>query len=232
MPSSVVGLALLGPGNVGAGVVAALRNAAARYAQQVGRPLELRRVLVRDASKPREGVDASIVTTSIDEVLGDPSVEIVIELMGGEHPAREYIQAALESGRHVVTANKEVMAKCGSELLAIAAQHHVRLLYEASVGGGIPVISPLSRDLLANEITAVTAIINGTTNYMLTGMAQQGTDYDVALAEAQRLGYAEADPTFDVEGIDAAHKLTIMSAIAFGIPMQFDKAYIEGISKL
>ncbi len=231
MPTSV-GLALLGPGNVGAGVVAALRNGAARYAQQVGRPLELRRVLVRDASKPREGVDASILTTSIDEVLGDPSVEIVIELMGGEHPAREYIQAALESGRHVVTANKEVMAKCGSELLAIAAQHHVRLLYEASVGGGIPVISPLSRDLLANEITAVTAIINGTTNYMLTGMAQQGTDYAVALAEAQRLGYAEPDPTADVEGIDAAYKLAILCGLAFHVAVAPEQVARQGITRL
>ena len=185
-----------------AGVVAALRNGAARYAQQVGRPLELRRVLVRDAAKPRDGIDAALLTTSIDEVLADPSVEIVIELMGGEHPAREYIQAALASGRHVVTANKEVMAKFGGSLLQIAHDHGVRLLYEASVGGGIPIIAPLSRDLLANEVSAVTAIINGTTNYMLTAMAQQGADYEDVLAEAQDLGYAEPDPTADVEGLD------------------------------
>lgn len=231
MPDSV-GLALLGPGNVGAGVVAALRDGAQRYAAQVGRPLALRRVLVRDASKAREGVDASVVTTSIDDVLGDPSVQVVIELMGGEHPAREYIQAALESGRHVVTANKEVMAKCGSELLAVAAKHNVRLLYEASVGGGIPIISPLSRDLLANEITAVTAIINGTTNYMLTGMAQDGTDYEVALAEAQRLGYAEPDPTADVEGIDAAYKLAILCGLAFHVAVAPDEVARQGITRL
>ena len=230
--NSSLGLALLGSGNVGAGVVAALNEGAARYALQVGRPLALRQVLVRDATRARPGLGDAHLTTSIDEVLADRDVQIVIELMGGEHPAREYIERALASGRHVVTANKEVMAKHGAALLAVAAQHGVRLLYEASVGGGIPVISPLSRDLLANELTAVTAIINGTTNYMLTGMARDGTDYAVALAEAQRLGYAEPDPTADVEGIDATYKLAILCGLAFHAAVAPDDVARQGISRL
>ena len=232
MAADPLGLALLGAGNVGAGVVAALNAGAVRYAAQVGRPLALRQVLVRDATKIRAGIADARVTTSIDVVLADSSVQIVIELMGGEQPARDYIERALVSGRHVVTANKEVMAKCGAELLAIAAQHGVRLLYEASVGGGIPIISPLSRDLLANDITAVTAIINGTTNYMLTGMARDGTDYAVALAEAQRLGYAEPDPTADVEGIDASYKLAILCGLAFHVAVAPEEVARQGITSL
>jgi homoserine dehydrogenase len=232
MSADSVGVAMLGAGNVGGGVIAALAAGRERYTAQVGRPLQLRRVLVRDPSRPRPGVDGGLVTTSLDDVLADRDVDVVIELMGGEHPAREYIASALQSGRHVVTANKEVMAKCGAELLGIAAQHGVRLLYEASVGGGIPIISPLSRDLLANDITAVTAIINGTTNYMLTGMAQSGTDYAVALAEAQRLGYAEPDPTADVEGIDASFKLAILCGLAFHVAVAPEDVARQGITRL
>ncbi len=231
---SSLGLAILGarPGNVGGGVISALRAGHARYSARVGRDLDLRHVLVRDANRPREGIPAALVTTDIEVVLGDPAVQIVIEVMGGEEPARGYIERALQSGRHVVTANKEVMAKHGADLLATAAQHDVRLLYEASVGGGIPIISPLSRDLLANDITAVTAIINGTTNYMLTGMAQGSVDYAEALAEAQRLGYAEPDPTADVEGIDASYKLAILCGLAFHVAVSPDDVVRQGISKL
>jgi homoserine dehydrogenase len=206
---------LLGAGNVGSGVIKALAAGADRYAAQIGRPLELRRVLVRDASRPRSGVDGSQLTTSIEDVLADERTRIVVELMGGEDPAHDYIRRALASGRHVVTANKEVMAKHGAELLSVAVKHGVRVLYEASVGGGIPILSPLSRDLLANDITGVTAIINGTTNYMLTAMDQQGRDYADVLEEAQRLGYAEPDPAADVEGHDAAYKLAILCGLAF-----------------
>jgi homoserine dehydrogenase len=227
-----VGIAMLGAGNVGGGVIAALAAGGARYAAHVGRPLVLRRVLVRDASRPRAGIDAAQLTTRLEDVLADPGTQIVIEVMGGEHPAREYIAAALRAGKHVVTANKEVMAKCGAELLAIAAEHGVRLLYEASVGGGIPIISPLSRDLLANEITAVTAIINGTTNYMLTGMASGGVDYAQALAEAQRLGYAEPDPAADVEGIDASYKLAILCGLAFHVAVAPEDVARQGITRL
>ena len=197
--TDAIGVSLLGAGNVGAGVIRALHAGADRYAAAVGRHLELRYVLVRDASRPREGVEPHQLTTDLDTVLGDDQTSIVVELMGSEEPARSYIAEALGSGRHVVTANKEVIAKHGASLRDLAAEGGVRLLYEASVGGGIPIISPLFRDLLANDITAVTAIINGTTNYMLTAMAQDGADYADALADAQRLGYAEPDPTADVE---------------------------------
>ena len=232
MPLDAVGVAMLGAGNVGAGVIAALRAGHERYAVHIGRPLLLRRVLVRDTARARDGVEASVLTSHFEDILADPAIEVVIELMGGEHPAREYIEAVLASGRHVVTANKEVMAKHGAALLAVAAAHNVRLLYEAAVGGGIPIISPLSRDLLANDVTAVTAIINGTTNYMLTGMSQTGTDYAVALAEAQRLGYAEPDPTADVEGTDASYKLAILCGLAFHVAISPDDVAKQGITRL
>lgn len=229
-----IGLAVLGarPGNVGGGVIAAFQTACDRYSAHVGRDLELRHILVRDTAQPREGIPAALLTTDFDAILADPEVHIVIEVMGGETPARDYIERALASGRHVVTANKEVMAKHGADLLATAAKHGVRLLFEASVGGGIPIISPLSRDLLANDITAVTAIINGTTNYMLTGMASGNVDYADALAEAQRLGYAEPDPTADVEGIDAAYKLAILCGLAFHVAVTPDDVARQGISRL
>ena len=230
--TSPVGVSMLGAGNVGGGVVTALNAAAARYERTVGRPLVLRRALVRDLGRARAGLEASQLTTSFEDVLADGETQIVIELMGGEDPARDYIARSLASGRHVVTANKEVMAKHGAALLALARKHEVRLLYEASVGGGIPIISPLSRDLLANEVTALTAIINGTTNFMLTAMATAGADYDDVLAEAQRLGYAEPDPTADVEGFDAAYKLAILCGLAFGLELSPDAIDRQGISSL
>ena len=227
-----IGVSLLGAGNVGGGVIRALAAGADRYAAVVGRGLELRRVLVRDASRARDGVEAAQLTTDLDAVLGDDATAIVVELMGGEEPARSHIAAALGAGRHVVTANKEVIAKHGAALRGIAAESGVRLLYEASVGGGIPIISPLFRDLLANDISAVTAIINGTTNYMLTAMAADGADYADALAEAQRLGYAEPDPTADVEGHDAAYKLAILCGLAFHAEVGPDDVATRGISTL
>ncbi len=231
MVADAIGIAMLGAGNVGGGVVAALRKSRERYARLVGRELEIRAVLVRDASRERAGLDSSVLTTDFDMFM-IAQVQIVVEVMGGEEPAHEYMRHALEAGKHVVTANKEVMAKHGAELLGVAAAHGVRLFYEASVGGGIPIISPLSRDLLANEITAVTAIINGTTNFMLTAMANDGVDYDEVLAEAQRLGYAEPDPTADVEGIDAAYKLAILCGLAFGLEVSPEAIDREGISGL
>ncbi len=225
-----VGISLLGAGNIGSAVVAALAAGADRYEARVGRPLTLRRVLVRDTARRRAGVDPSQVTGDIDDVLRDEGTHVVVEIMGGEEPARTYMEAALRAGRHVVTANKEVIAKHGAALLQIANDHGVRLLYEASVGGGIPVIAPLSRDLLANEVTAVTAIINGTTNYMLTAMTQQGADYGEVLAEAQRLGYAEPDPTADVEGIDAAYKIAVLCGLAFNVDVSPGEVGRQGIS--
>jgi homoserine dehydrogenase len=228
--SDVIGISLLGAGNIGSAVIAALEAGSDRYAARVGRPLALRRVLVRNTSAARLGVRPDQVTDNLEEVLGDEGTQIVVELMGGETPAREYIERCLRAGRHVVTANKEVMAKAGGELLQVAADNGVRLLYEASVGGGIPVIAPLSRDLLANEVTAVTAIINGTTNYMLTEMSQQGAEYEDVLAEAQRLGYAEPDPTADVEGIDAAYKIAVLCGLAFSVDVPPDEVSRLGIS--
>lgn len=227
-----VGIALLGAGNVGSGVLGALAAGAERYAARVGRPLEVRHVLVRDASRRRTGIAKRALVESLDTILADDGTSIVVEVMGGEEPAFDYIRRCLEAGRHVVTANKEVMAKHGGQLLRVASAHSVRLLYEASVGGGIPIISPLSRDLLANEVTGVTAIINGTTNFMLTAMAQRGSDYADVLAEAQRLGYAEPDPTADVEGIDAAYKLVILCGLAFHVEVSPSDVSRTGITRL
>jgi homoserine dehydrogenase len=228
-----IGIGLLGLGVVGSGVARILHEKSAIYERQIGCPLEIRRVLVRDTAKAREfGVDPSLLTTDATELLGDPSIELVIEVMGGEEPAYQYLREALTAGKFVVTANKEVMAKHGGELLMLARQHNVDLLYEASVGGGIPIIAPLKRDLLANDIISVTAIINGTTNYILTSMSKGGGSFAEALGRAQELGYAEPDPTNDVEANDAAYKLAILATLAFHMDVQPDDVYRTGITKL
>ncbi len=228
-----IGVGLLGLGVVGSGVAQILQERAAEYARTVGRPLAIRRVLVRDPQKPRRvRIDPRLLTTDPDDIFNDEGVHVVIEVMGGEEPAHTYLRRALESRRYVVTANKEVMAKFGPELLAIARRRGVDILYEASVGGGIPLIAPLKRDLLANEITSIRAIINGTTNYILTRMAREGIDYAVALAAAQQLGYAEPDPRNDVEGIDAAYKLAIMASLAFRTQVRPRDVFHEGITHL
>ena len=228
-----IGIGLLGLGVVGSGVARILHEKADVYARQIGVPLELRRVLVRDLKKERNfPVSPALVTTDPSEILGDPSIEMVIEVMGAEQPAYDYLRAALEAGKFVVTANKEVMAKRGGDLLRIARAHNVDLLYEASVGGGIPIIAPLKRDLLANDILSVTAIINGTTNYILSSMGKGGCSFAEALAEAQRLGYAEPDPSNDVEAIDAAYKLSILASLSYHVDIHPDDVYREGITKL
>jgi homoserine dehydrogenase len=228
-----IGIGLLGLGVVGSGVARILHEKAGVYARQIGVPLELRRVLVRDPKKERGfPIGPSLITTNASEILEDPAIEMVIEVMGAEQPAYDYLRSALEAGKFVVTANKEVMAKHGGDLLRLARAHNVDLLYEASVGGGIPIIAPLKRDLLANDILSVTAIINGTTNYILTSMGKGGGSFAEALAEAQRLGYAEADPTNDVEGIDAAYKLAILASLSFHVDVHPDDVYREGITKL
>ena len=232
-PRPSIGIGLLGLGVVGSGVARILQEKAEVYARQIGIPLELRRVLVRDVNKPRDcDIDPAILTTDATQILGDPDVQLVIEVMGGDEPAYAYLRAALEAGKFVVTGNKEVMAKHGGELLRLARAHNVDLLYEASVGGGIPIIAPLKRDLLANEILSVTAIINGTTNYILTSMSKGGGSFADALADAQRLGYAEPDPTNDVEAIDAAYKLSILASLSFHADVHPDSVYREGITKL
>ena len=222
----------MGVGVVGGGVAEILAEKREDYARQLGRPLVLTRALVRNPDKPRPAALEGMLTTDADDVLEDPDVDIVVEVMGGEQPALDYIRRALAAGKYVVTANKEVMAKHGSRLLALAGAKDVDILFEASVGGGIPIIAPLKRDLLANRILAVSAIINGTTNYILSSMSREGADFADALRRAQALGYAEPDPANDVEGEDARYKLAILASLAFHTPVHPDDIYREGITKL
>lgn len=229
---SGIRIVLLGLGTVGAGVARALTERESTYERRVGAPLKLVKALVRDVSKDRGlKLNKGIVTDDPDEALST-ECDIVIEAMGGENPAHEYIERALKAKRYVVTASKEVMAKHGPQLLSIATESGVDILYEASVGGGIPIISPLKRDLSANDITSVRAIINGTTNYILTRMSREGAAFEDALKQAQDLGYAEPDPTADVEGHDAVFKLAILASLAFHTTVRPEDIYREGISRL
>ena len=221
---------MLGLGTVGGQVAARLAERRERIRSNTGVELDVRHVLVRDLAKPRSvTVDEGVLTTDPDAVLDDPEVGVVVELMGGEEPARSYLERALRAGKHVVTANKVVMAKHGPALLELAAERNVDLYFEAAVGGGIPLISTFKVDLQANEIESITAVINGTTNHMLTRMGKSGLDFAAALAEAQAAGFAEADPTDDVEGYDARYKLAIMASIAFRTSIHPDDVYCEGI---
>lgn len=226
-------IGLLGLGTVGGGVAEFIQQRSARLTRLFGCQLQLARVLVRDPQKPRSvELPPALLTTDPAAVLDDPAIAIVVEALGGEHPALEYMQRALEHGKHLVTANKEVLAKHGPELLALAARNNVDVYYEASVGGGLPLIGPFKRDLLANRISSVRAIINGTTNYILTRMAEQHVAFSEALAEAQALGYAEPDPTNDVSGQDAVYKLAILATLAFHSEVRPDQVYREGITQL
>ena len=228
-----LGIGLLGLGVIGSGVATALLQKTDLIRRQVGMPLVIRRVLVRDPQKPRNlELPPGVLTTDPAEVLEDPDIAIVVEAIGGEHPALQLITQALEQGKHVATANKEVMAKHGPEVLAMAAQRGVQFLFEASVGGGIPIVGPLLKDLAANKITAIHAIINGTTNYILTQMSRGELDFTTALRQAQDLGYAEPDPTNDIEGIDAAYKLAILATLAFHTRVHASHVYCEGITRL
>ncbi|HJX61931.1 MAG TPA: homoserine dehydrogenase, partial [Dehalococcoidia bacterium] len=233
MSEGQIRIGLLGIGVIGSGVARNLQDREDVYAQQIGLRLKLHRVLDRDRWKAEAaGVDPAIVSDDAPTVLGDKAIDIVIELLGGEHPAYDFIKEALLSGRHVVTANKEVMAKHGSELLALAHERGVDILFEASVASGTPVIAPLRRDLLANEITSIRAIINGTTNYILTRMSKEGMEFEDTLRQAQELGYAEPDPTNDVEGFDSTYKLAILASLAFHTSVHPDQIHREGITGL
>jgi len=228
-----IGIGLLGLGVIGGGVANVLTDKAEALAVAVGCPLCLRRILEKDLAKTRASkMDPDLFTTDPAKVLGDPEIDIIIEALGGERPAFDFIKEAMARGKHVVTSNKEVMAKHFPEFLSLAKEKGVDILYEASVGGGIPLIAPFKQDLLANEISAIYAIINGTTNYILTRMASEGLDFSSALKQAQELGYAEADPTNDIEGIDAAYKLAILANLAFHAEVRPDDVYHEGISRL
>jgi len=228
-----IGIGLLGLGVIGGGVARALTERAEALAGVTGCPLHLRKIAEKDRAKiDASGMDPGLFTTDPAQVIGDPQVDIVIEVLGGEHPAMELINDALDRGKYVVTSNKEVMAKHFPDFLSRAESKGVDILYEASVGGGIPLIAPFKRDLLANRIATIFAIINGTTNYILTRMASEGLDFSSALQQAQELGYAEADPTNDIEGIDAAYKLTILATLAFDVEVRPEEVHHEGISRL
>jgi len=223
---------LLGLGTVGGGTLTVLRRNAAEIARRAGREIRVVRAAVRNLDKAKPLAGDLPLTTDPFDVVDDPAIDIVVELIGGLEPARELVMQAIANGKHVVTANKHLVAKYGNEIFAAAQAKGVMVAFEAAVAGGIPIIKALREGLTANRIEWLAGIINGTSNFILTEMRDKGAAFDDVLKEAQRLGYAEADPTFDIEGIDAAHKLTILSAIAFGIPMQFDRAYTEGLSKL
>jgi homoserine dehydrogenase len=227
-----LGVGLLGLGTVGTGVARVLIGKSEALERRIGRPVVIRNVLVRDPAKPRGvRVEAPLVTDP-RTVLDDPDVDVVVEVIGGEEPARTLILEAISRGKHVVTANKEVMAKHGPTILSAAASHGVTVAYEASVGGGIPLIGPFQLDLAANEITSVVGIVNGTTNYILTRMTESGASFADALREAQDLGYAEPDPTNDVEAWDAAYKLAILASLAFGAPVMPEQVWREGITQV
>ncbi len=228
--ATTLGIGLIGAGTVGGEVADRLLNWAPGVRRRAGLELELRRVAVRDPGRPRRGVPVELLTGSVEDVLDDPGVDVVVELAGGEEPARSWLERALRSRKHVVTANKVVMARHGPELLELAAEMDVDLYFEAAAGGGIPLISTFKIDLAANQLERVTAIINGTTNYMLGRMASEGMPFEAVLAEAQAHGYAEADPTDDVEGHDAASKLAIMASIAFSARVHPKDVYCEGIT--
>lgn len=225
-----VNIALLGCGTVGGGVIRLIRESEDRLASRVGAPLEIRHVLVRSPSKARvPECEARWITTDANRVLADPNVDVVVEVMGGSEPARAYIETAMRAGKSVVSANKMLLAHFGPTLLREAAEHGVDLAFEASVGGGIPVIRTLREALTSDRVTSVHAILNGTCNYILTRMRAEKLPFEAVLADAQRLGYAEANPSLDVDGHDAAQKLVVLSMLAFGAEVDGASVQVEGI---
>lgn len=249
---------ILGFGTVGSGTYAVLRRNQEEIKRRAGRGIEITRIAVRNVARARAALDAlpqvtgpaadtpaagmpaagmpaagmPVIDTDFDALVADPAIDIVVETIGGTDRARELVLAAIANGKHVVTANKALLAIHGTEIFQAAHARGVMVAFEAAVAGGIPIIKALREGLSGNRIEWIAGIINGTTNFILSEMRDRGVDFATALADAQKLGYAEADPTFDIEGVDAAHKLTLMSAIAFGVPIQFDRAYVEGISRL
>ena len=228
-----INVGLLGIGTVGGGTWEVLNRNQEEITRRAGRGIVIAKVADKDTERAKKITGGKVaVTADANEVVTDPNIDIVIELIGGYTVAKDFVLKAIANGKHVVTANKALLATHGNEIFAAAQKKGVMVAFEAAVAGGIPIIKALREGLTANRIEWIAGIINGTSNFILSEMRDKGLAFGDVLKEAQKLGYAEADPTFDIEGIDAAHKLTIMSAIAFGIPMQFDKAYTEGISKL
>jgi len=224
---------LLGIGTVGSGTFNVLKRNQEEIRRRAGRGIEIAMVADLNTERARELTGGEVeVVSDANEVVTRPEIDIVVELIGGYGIARELVLKAIENGKHVVTANKALLAVHGNEIFEAARRKGVIVAFEAAVAGGIPIIKALREGLTANRIQWIAGVINGTTNFILSEMRDKGLDFDVVLKEAQQLGYAEADPTFDIEGIDAAHKVTLMSAIAFGMPVQFDKAHVEGITNL
>ena len=228
-----VKVGILGLGTVGGGTVNVLKRNAAEIARRAGREIIITRASAKDLGKERicdtQGI---ILSTDPMDIINDPEIEIVLELIGGAGSVKEMVLKAIDNGKHIVTANKSLIALHGNEIFAKASEKGVIVAFEAAVAGGIPIIKAIREGLSGNQIQWLAGIINGTGNFILTEMRDKGRDFHDVLAEAQALGYAEADPTFDVEGIDAGHKLTILASIAFGIPLQFDKVYTEGITQI
>ena len=225
-------IALLGAGTVGSGVIQALSMNADIIAGRSGAYIEIKKILVRDAKKQRPEVNGILLTDNFDEILDDEEISIVVEVMGGLSPARDYMLRSMAAGKHVVTANKDVIAQHLSELYTAANENTVDFLYEASVGGGIPIIKPLKECLTANKISEIMGVINGTTNYMLTKMTEKHISYDAVLRRAQEKGYAEANPSADVDGLDAARKAAILASLAFDTVIEFEDVSVEGISHI
>ncbi|MBY0484794.1 homoserine dehydrogenase [Nitrosomonas sp.] len=228
-----INIGLLGIGTVGGGTYTVLKRNQEEIARRAGREIKVKMIADKDLDRARSFADHDvIVTDNAHEVTTHPDIDIVVELIGGQTIAKNLILEAIAHGKHVVTANKALLANHGTEIFAVARTKGVMVAFEAAVAGGIPIIKALREGLTANRITWIAGIINGTSNFILSEMRDKGLSFEQVLAEAQKLGYAEADPTYDIEGIDAAHKITLMSAIAFGIPVQFSKVYTEGITKL
>ena len=228
-----VKVGFIGFGTVGQGAATVLARNASEISRRAGRDITVKSAAVRDINRQRGPELADVaLTTDASEIVNDPEIDVIVEAMGGDEPARTLLLQAIANGKHVVTANKALIAVYGNELFDAAREHGVSVAFEAAVAGGIPVIKSIREGLAGNKIEWLAGIINGTSNYILTEMRDKGRDFADVLAEAQALGYAEADPTFDVEGIDAAHKLTILASIAFGIPLKFDAVYTEGISHI
>ncbi|MBL8523389.1 MAG: homoserine dehydrogenase, partial [Betaproteobacteria bacterium] len=224
---------LLGLGTVGSGTIEVLKRNREEIARRAGREIRVTHATARDLSKPREfSLEGIELLPNAEALVSHPDIDIVCELIGGDTTTKDVVLKAIANGKHVVTANKALLAKHGTEIFAAALKNRVMVAFEAAVAGGVPIIKALREGLTANRIEWIAGIINGTSNFILSEMRSRGSSFDSVLKEAQAKGYAEADPTFDIEGIDAAHKLTILSAIAFGVPVQFDKAYTEGIAKL
>ena len=230
---STIKIGLLGFGTIGTGVVRNIQNNSSIMEQRLGSPLELTKIADLDIETDR-GVKlpAGVLSTNVDDVIVNPDIDVVIELIGGYEPAKSFILTAIANGKHIVTANKALMAIHGQEIIAAADKQGVSVMFEAAVGGGIPIISAIKENLCSNQFSSIFGILNGTCNFILTKMTEEGSSFAPVLAEAQEFGYAEADPTFDIEGIDTAHKIALLSALCFGTTVDFEQVYVEGITKV